>query len=101
MHIMLLQNTIVTLQITDFLFQAFKYIKTFMQVTFSIFSFEWMLFRRALSANFLAPAIIFRVGILEPGVLMPTFVLNNSQAALGPRVWISILEIECSMHNKC
>ena len=48
-------------------------IKTFMQVTFSIFSFEWMLFRRALSANFLAPAIIFRVGILEPGLLMPTF----------------------------
>ena len=29
MHIMLLQNTIVTLQITDFLFQAFKYYKNF------------------------------------------------------------------------
>ena len=29
MHIMLLQNTIVTLQITDFLFQAFKYHKNF------------------------------------------------------------------------
>ena len=37
----------------------------FFSQTFSIFSLEWMLVRRAFRANFFAPAIILRLGIFE------------------------------------